>query len=225
MIDYAFGSGGYKLGERVEILTTGQRGILINETVHISGCNTYLILLPNVLKDGKMKVTNRDYLMLKKLEPGESIFEQSKELTDENSFSITGIEVDPARLQAAISEEKEFIPEIDDAADVEELFVKPGMEVWNKVYGKIMMITHVIRDIYSKELAYGAVYMVEEKEEYIVAHRYAFVPLGQKINVQSAEKRGPNFEDGRSQIETGNIERMNNYLGNTCSGAVMERTA
>ena len=215
MIDYAFGSGGYKLGERVEILTTGQRGVLINETIHISGCNTYLILLPNVLKDGKMKVTNRDYLMLKKLEPGESMFEQSKELTDDNSFSLIGIEVDAERLQAAISEEKEFIPEIDDAADVEELAVKPGMEVWNKVYGKTMMITHVIREIYSKELIYGAVYMAEDKEEYIISREYAFVPLGQKINVQSAEKRGSIFEDGRSQIEVVNIERMNNFLGNT----------
>ena len=49
MLNYEFGAGGFKLGERVEIITTGQRGILIGETVHISGCNTYQILLPKVI--------------------------------------------------------------------------------------------------------------------------------------------------------------------------------
>ena len=78
MLDYSFGAGDFKLGERVEVLLTGQRGILIEETIHVSGCNTYIVLLPNVTSGGRMKTTARDHLMLRKLEPDESIFDGKK---------------------------------------------------------------------------------------------------------------------------------------------------
>ena len=183
MLNYAFGAGGFKLGERVEILTTGQRGILINEIVHVSGCNTYLVLLPNVVREGKMMMTHRDYLMLRKLEPCESIFDGAKELTDENSFSPKGVDVNAEWIQAAASEQKEFIPEVDDAVGIEELAFLPGMEVWNKVYGKTMIISYISREIFSKQLEYGAVYMVDDKEVTSHSWAYALIPIAQKLNV------------------------------------------
>jgi hypothetical protein len=207
MIDYVFGAGGFKLGERVEILMTGQRGVLINETIHISGCNTYQILLPNVLKDGIMKTTNRDYLMLRKLETGESMFVQKKELTEDNSYSPKSDELGAEWIRAAICEQKEYIPEIDEAEGVEEIAIMPGMEVFNKIYGKIMMISHIIRDVYSKELLYGAVYMTDDKEDYALFHRYAFVPLKQKLQVPPIDKRGPIFDDSRTSIEVSSFGR------------------
>ena len=210
MINYAFGAGGFKLGERVEILTTGQRGVLIGEMVHISGCNTYQILLPGVLNDGKMKITHRDYLMLRKLEPFESMIDVSKRLTADNSFSQSSADADVERIRAAIKENKELIPEIDDAACVEEIVFQPGMEVWNKAYGKTMIINLISRDIYAKELEYGAVYMVGDKEELVFSHAGALIPLEQKLNIPSAEKTGPLFDDGRDIIKN-----RNNYIVNT----------
>ena len=212
MIDYAFGAGGFKLGERVEILTTGQRGILINEMVHISGCNTYQVLLPNVLTEGRMKNTHRDYLVLRRLKSGESIFNMAKELTDENSFMPKGVDVNAEWIRAAISEQKEFIPEIDDAVGVEEIAIQPGMEVWNKVYGKIMIITCICRDIFSKELDYGAEYMVDDKEILTFCRAYTLVPMEHKLDVPSAKKTGPLFEDGRSNIEV--RSRLNSDIFN-----------
>ena len=214
MIDYAFGAGGFKLGDRVEILTTGQRGILITEMIHISGCNTYQILLPNVLTEGKMKITYRDYLMLRKLEPGESLFDATKELTDENSFSPKGIDVNAEWIRAAVSEQKEFVPEIDDAVGVEEITIRPGMEVWNKVYGKTMIVSYICRDIFSKELEYGSLYMVDNKEELVCSRSYALIPLENKLDVPSADKFGPMFEDGRNNIVSRNkfsLDMFNRY--------------
>ena len=200
MANYAFGAGGLKLGERVEILTTGQRGILINEIIHISGCNTYQILLPNVLVDGRMKCTNRDYLMLRRLDSDESMFDAAKKLTDENSFSSKSACSDADYIRAAINAGKEFIPEIDDATGIEDIAVMPGMEVWNSVYGKTMIISYICREIFSKELVYGAVYMAGDKEEIALSHVSAFVPLERKFDLPSTEKHGPLFEDSRDRI-------------------------
>ncbi|MCL2153492.1 MAG: hypothetical protein FWH57_11150 [Oscillospiraceae bacterium] len=214
MIDYAFEAGGFKLGDRVEILTTGQRGILISEIIHISGCNTYQILLPNVLIEGKMKITYRDYLLLRKLEPGESLFDATKELTDDNSFSPKGTDVNAEWIRAAVSENKEFVPEIDDAVGSEEITIRPGMEVWNKVYGKTMIVSYIFRDIFSKELEYGSMYMEDNKEVFVCSRSYALIPLENKLNVPSAEKFGPLFEDGRDNIIFGNKfshEMFNRY--------------
>ena len=201
MLEYKFGAGGFRLGERVEILTTGQRGILIVEEVHISGCNTYDVLLPNVLTEGRMKIVCFDYLLLRGLKSDESIFDEGKDLTDENSFSPKGVDVNAEWIRTAVSEQKEFVPEIDDAVGVEDISIMPGREVWNKVYGKMMIISHIRRHIYSKELEYGAVRMEGDKSVYTYSHSYAFVPLEHKIKIASEEKSGPMFEDGRVYID------------------------
>ena len=200
MASYAFGAGGFKLGERVEILTTGQRGILICEIIHISGCNTYQILLPNVLDDGRMKSTNRDFLMLRRLKTGESMFDGAKELTEENTFSPKSDCGSADYIRAAIDEGKEFIPLIDDAAGIEDIAVMPGMEVWNHVYGKKMIVSYIYREIFSKELMYGAIYMAGDKEEIALSRVSALVPLERKFDLPSTEKHGPIFEDGRDKI-------------------------
>ena len=202
MLEYEFGAGGFRLGERVEILTTGQRGILICEIVHISGCNTYDVLLPKVLTEGRMKIARHDYLLLRELEPDESIFDKGKGLTDENSFSPKGIDVNAEWIRAAAGEQKEFVPEIDDAVGTEDISILPGMEVWSKIHGKTMIISHISRDIYSKELEYGAVRMEGDKEVYTFSHSYAFVPLEHKIKIASKDdKFGSVFEDGRVYID------------------------
>jgi hypothetical protein len=202
MEKYEFGAGGFKLGERVEILTTGQRGILIGETVHISRCNTYLVLLPTVLQYGRKKVTSRDHLILRKLEQCESMLAREKELTDENSFSPKGIDVNAEWIRSAVGEEKEFIPEVDDAVGVEEITVSPGMEVWNKVYGMTMIVSHVHRDIFSKELSYGLSYVEDDKEEHVYSNAYCFIPMEQKLNIplETERKHGAVFEEGRDSI-------------------------
>ena len=207
MKNYEFGAGGFKLGERVEILITGQRGVLIAEIVHISGCNTYLVLLPGVIKYGRKKVVNRDHLLLRKLEPDESVFDETKELTDENIFSPKGIDVNEEWICAAARSEKEFIPEIDDAVGVEEIAIRPGMEVWNKVYGMPMIVSHVYRTIFSKELVYGLVYMQDDTEEYVYSNAYGLVPMGQKIDVQldAESKMGALFEESLDNIDCKNI--------------------
>ena len=203
MESYSFGAGGFKLGERVEILTTGQRGVLVSEIVHISGCNTYQVLLPNVVSEGKMRIANRDHLMLRKLEPGESMFDGSKELTDENSFSPKGTDVDAEWIREAIKEDKEFIPEVDDAVGVEEISILPGAEVWNKMYGKTMFVSFICREIFSKELEYCATYMSDDKEIVASCRAYALIELENKININLGGKVGPLFEDGRSLIQIG----------------------
>jgi hypothetical protein len=212
MNSYKFGAGGFKLGERVEILTTGQRGILIAEMVHVSGCNTYLILLPNVVKDGKMKATYRDYLVLRKLEPDESVFDATKELTDANSFVPKGVDVNAEWIQAAVSEKKEFITEIDEAVGVEEITIAPGMEVWNKVYGLSMVVAYICREIYSKELEYGAVYMVDDREVFVNARVYALIPIRNKIDIYIDEKAGSVFEDGRDRAMAGSMFSFDSFV-------------
>jgi len=177
MANYAFGAGGFKLGERVEILTTGQRGILIGEIIHISGCNTYQILLPNVLDDGRLKSTNRDFLMLRRLKTGESLFDGAKELTEENAFSPKSDCGGADYIRAAISEGKEFIPVIDDAAGIEDIAVMPGMEVWNHVYGKTMIVSYIYREIFSKELIYGAIYSRRQRGDCAIP-RFRSRPVG-----------------------------------------------
>ena len=203
MENYSFGAGGFKLGERVEVLTTGQRGVLISEIVHISGCNTYQVLLPNVVSEGKMRIAHRDHLMLRKLEPAESMFDGSKELTDENSFSPRGMDADAEWIRAAVKDNKEFVPEIDDAAGIEEISILPGAEVWNKIYGKTMFVSYICREVYSKELAYGLTYMSDDKEMLVTSHSYALVELENKIKINLESKKGPMFEDGHDMIQAG----------------------
>lgn len=200
MANYQLGSGGFKLGERVEVLTTKQRGVLVAETVHISGCNTYQIILPGVVKDGRMRVTYRDHLMLRKLEDSESLLDPHKELTDENSLSPKGIDVNAQWIQAAIDAGKENVPEIDDAVGVEEITVPPGMEVWNKTYGMKMIVYYITRDIFSKELIYGLMYMADDREQIVFGRGYELVPLESKIEIYTDGKTGAVFEDARSML-------------------------
>ena len=203
MADYTFGAGGFQLGERVEILTTGQRGILISEIVHISGCNTYQVLLPSVFAyNSKMKTTQRDHLLLRRLEPGESLFDETKKLTDDNTFSPKGVDVNAEWIRAAVAAQKEYIPEIDDAIGVEEIAIKPGTEVWHKIYGKSMLVSLIWRDIFSKEIVYGAVYMADDKEVVTFSNVYALIPLEQKFDLPPAEKHGSVFDDGRFLLES-----------------------
>ena len=209
MHEYAFGAGGFKLGERVEIITTEQRGILICETVHISGCNTYQILLPNVLIDGRMKSAFRDYLMLRKLDSDESMLDADKKLTDENSFSPKGTDVNEAWIRDAIKQEKEFVPEVDEAVGVEEITIRPGMEVWNKNHGRTMVVSTISRDIFAKELEYGLTFMSGDYERMVFSNSYALIPLSRKFSLPSAsvEKLGSAHEDSRELIFNSRFEK------------------
>jgi len=201
MVNYEFGAGGFKLGEKVEILTTGQRGVLISEIIHVSGCNTYQILLPSVVKEGRIRITSRDYLVLRKLDSVESVYDVTKELTDENSFSPKGADVNAEWIRAAVAEGKESIPEIDDAVGVEEITIRPGMEVWNKVYGKMMMVCYICRDIFFKELEYGLMYMDDDREIFVTSGAYGLIPIENKLDVYAEHKTGALFEDSRDNIE------------------------
>jgi len=205
MSNYAFGAGGFKLGERVEILTTGQRGILVEEIVHLSGCNTYRVMLPNVTSeyDNSIKITNIDYLLLRKLKPTEAIFldDNSLVLTDDKVFSPKGTDVNPTWIETAMKEGKEPIPETDEAVGIEEITIKPGMEVWNKIYNKSMLVNYVHRIIFSKELVYGLTYMVKDKQISVEARYYALIPMSMKIDVYPAKKSGSLFDDSRIEIK------------------------
>ena len=147
MANYEFGAGGFKLGERVEILTTKHRGILIGEMIHLSGCNTYRVLLPTVKKeyDGGCKIITIDHLLLRKLEQNESILQKNSELTEDNSFMPKGTDVNAEWLLKGLSDKKEPLPEIDEAIGIENMAFKPGAEVWNKIYGFPMLLRYVYR--------------------------------------------------------------------------------
>jgi hypothetical protein len=221
MAIYEFGAGGFKLGERVEILMTGQRGVLISETIHVSGCNTYEILLPGVIRDGRMKITHRDHLILRRLELDESMLDKSKELTDENTFSPKGIDVNAEWIRAAVKEKKEFIPEVDDAIGIEEISIYPGMEVWNKKCGRFMTVSLISRDIYSKELEYCLMYMIDDREALTISHAYSLIPIEKKFSLPISEKLGSMFNEERDEIKTRKssiygartIGRTSDYIG------------
>ena len=225
MVNYAFGAGGFKLGERVEILTTGQRGILVEEVVHLSGCNTYRVMLPNVTSeyDGSIKMANIDYLLLRKLKSEEAVFlnDNSVILADDSIFSPKGTDVNPTWIETAIKEGKELIPEMDEAVGIEEIIIKPGMEVWHKIYNKIMLVNYVHRSIFSKELEYGLTYMAKDKQLSIDSRYYALIPMEMKIDVYPAStkktgKTGPLFDDSRIKIKQDiSIDDFNRFPGGT----------
>ena len=202
---YSFGAGGFKLGDRVEVLTTGQRGILTGETVHISGCNTYQVLLPNVNSDYSVKpaVKHYDYLILRKLDQNEAVFTQEENLPDEMVFSPKGMDVNAEWIKESVKAGKEPIPEIDESVGVEDIIHTPGTEVWHKVYGKPMLISYIYREIYEKELTYGLTYMIGDKQVSVCSHHYALIPLCVriKINHGGEAKWGPLFSDSFIEIE------------------------
>jgi hypothetical protein len=141
----------------------------------------------------KMKTAIYDYLLLRKLETNEAIFGESDDLTDENVFSPKGTDVNAEWVLSAIRDEKEPLPEIDEGVGVDEIKIKPGTEIWHKVYSKKMLVYFICRDIYAKELIYGLSYMEGDKEISINAHSYALIPLEQRINLftPESEKVGP----------------------------------
>ena len=210
MAKYEFGAGRFKLGERVEILTTKHRGILIGEMIHLSGCNTYRVLLPAVKKeyDGGSKIINIDHLLLRKLEQNESVLQKDSELTEDNSFMPKGIDVNAEWLLKGLSDKKEPMPEIDEAIGVEDIAFKPGAEVWNKVYGFPMLLQYIHRGIYTKELVYGLSYMADGKEVGIDSHSYGLLLMSQKIDVfpnpKPKEKVGPILSDSRLDLISNN---------------------
>jgi hypothetical protein len=210
MTKYEFGAGGFKLGERVEILTTKHRGILIGEMIHLSGCNTYRVLLPTVKKeyDGGSKIINIDHLLLRKLEQNESVLQKDGELTEDNSFMPKGTDVNAEWLLKGLSDKKEPMPEIDEAIGVEDIAFKPGAEVWNKVYGFPMLLQYIHRGIYTKELVYGLSYMADGKEVGIDSHSYGLLLMSQKIDVfpnpKPKEKVGPILSDSRLDLVSNN---------------------
>jgi len=213
---YSFGAGGFKLGDRVEVLTTGQRGILIGEIVHLSGCNTYQVLLPNVKAEysDKAAVRHYDYLILRKLEPNEAVFTEGDSLTDETIYAPKGQDVNAAWIKESAKAGKEPIPEVDEAIGVEEISHMPGVEVWHKVYNKPMLVSYIYRNIYEKELTYGLTYMVNDREVSVNSNRYALIPMQSRINVYGGEesKTGSLFDDSPIEIgygiSIGNFERF-----------------
>ena len=218
MVNYAFGAGGFKLGERVEILTTGQRGILVEEVVHLSGCNTYRVMLPNVTSeyDGSIKMANIDYLLLRKLKSEEAVFlnDNSMMLADDAIFSPKGTDVNPTWIETAMKEGKELIPEINEAVGIEEIIIKPGMEVWHKIYNKLMLVNYVHRSIFSKELEYGLTYMAKDKQLSVDSRYYALIPMEKKIDVYPEKKSGPLFDDSRIEIKRSiSIDDFNRFPG------------
>jgi hypothetical protein len=78
---------------------------------------------------------------------------------------------------------KEPIPEVDEAIGVEELTIKPGAEVWHKIYNLPMIVQWVSRYNYSKQLEYGCVYMVGDTEVAVNDVAYSFIPMEQVIDV------------------------------------------
>ena len=210
MANYEFGAGGFKLGERVEILTKKHRGILIGEMIHLSGCNTYRVLLPTVKKeyDGGSKIINIDHLLLRRLKQNESLLQKDSELTEDNSFMPKGTDVNAEWLLKGLSDKKEPMPEIDEAIGVEDIAFKPGAEVWNKVYGFPMLLRYIYREIYTKELIYGLSYMADDKEVCIDSHAYGLLLMNQKIDVfpkpNPPKKVGALFSDSRLDLISNN---------------------
>jgi len=201
-INYAFGAGGFQLGDRVEIKTTKFRGILIGEGIHLSGCNCYQVLIPRVKKDGKMTIKDCDYLILRKLEAHEAVFGTDDNLTKENTFSLEGKTVDIDLVKTAMLNDCEPIPEIDEGVGVEELSIMPGTQVWHKAYGRPMVVLLVCKNIYKKELEYGLLYMESNQEVIVFDSSYALLPMEELIEIypDDDDKRGPIFDDMRPSI-------------------------
>jgi len=201
-INYAFGAGEFRLSDRVEIKTTHQRGILIGEGLHLSGCNSFQVLIPRVKKDGKMTIKDCDYLILRKLEAHEAVFGTEDNLTEENTFSPEGKTVDIDLIKTAMLNDCEPIPEIDEGIGVEELSIMPGTQVWHKVYGRPMVVLLVCRNIYKKELEYGLLYMESDQEVIVFDSSYALLPMEELIEIYPDEddKKGPIFGDMRPAI-------------------------
>ena len=212
---YSFGAGGFKLGDRVEIMTTRQRGIIMSEIVHVSGCNSYQVLLPNVEKFDRKAIKNCDYLILRKLEVHEAVFGKEDNLTEETIFSPKGKDVNADWIKAASLDGKEPIPEIDEAIGVEEITIQPGTEVWHKLYNIPMLVIYICRDLYSKALDYGLLYVDNNKEISVCACAYTLIPLEQRLKINTDGKVGSIFSESyletRKKLMPGDFTRFGEF--------------
>ena len=203
--NYFFGAGGYKLGDRVEVMTTRQRGIIVSEIIHVSGCNTYQVLLPNVVRCDRKVIKICDHLILRKLEPNEAVFGMEDNLTEETCFSPKGSDVSAEWIRAAAREGKEPIPEVDEAVGVEEITIRPGTEVWHKSYNIPMLVIYICREYHSKALEYGLLYVDNDKEITVCAPAYALIPMERRFDIYEgvANKVGSVFDADYLYIGTG----------------------
>ena len=200
---YSFGAGGFKLGDRVEIMTTKQRGIIIGELIHISGCNSYQVLLPNVIKYDRTVIKNSDYLILRRLEAHEAVFGKEDNLTEETVFSPKGTDVSADWIRSSMLEGKEPIPEIDEAVGIDEITLLPGTEVWHKAHNIPMLVVYVCRVYNSKELEYGLLYMDKDKEVSICAKAYTLIPLERQLDINiDGGKTGSIFDESYLDIDS-----------------------
>ena len=181
--NYSFGAGGFKLGDRVEVMTTRQRGIIMSEIVHVSGCNSYQVLLPNVFRYDRTVIKNCDYLILRELEAHEAVFGKEDNLTEETVFSPKGTDVNADWIRSSSLEGKEPIPEVDEAVGVEEITIRPGTEVWHKAYNIPMLVIYIVRELHSKELEYGLLYLDKDKEISVSARAYTLIPMEQRLTL------------------------------------------
>jgi len=194
--NYFFGAGGYKLGDRVEVMTTRQRGIIISEIVHVSGCNSYQVLMPNVVRYDRRAIKICDHLILRKLESNEAVFGKEDSLTEETCFSPKGSDVSAEWIMAAALEGKEPIPEVDEAVGAEEITIQPGTEVWHKAYNIPMLVIYICREYHSKTLEYGLLYVDNDKEISVTAPAYALIPMERRLDIYEgvAHKVGSVFD-------------------------------
>jgi len=200
---YSFGAGGFKLGDRVEVMTTRQRGIIMSEIVHVSGCNSYQVLLPNVVRYDRTVIKNCDYLILRKLDAHEAVFGKEDNLTEETIFSPKGTDVNTDWIRSSSLEGKEPIPEVDEAVGVEDITIQPGTEVWHKAYNIPMLVIYIVRELHSKELEYGLLYLDKDKEISVCAKAYTLIPMEQRFSLypDGSGKVGSIFDE--SFFETG----------------------
>ena len=60
-----------------------------------------------------------------------------------------------------------------------------------------MLVTYVSRDLNSKELGYGLLYMDKDKEVSVSAHAYTLIPLERQLDIQTGSdgKKGSIFDE------------------------------
>ena len=214
---YSFGAGGLKLGDRVEVMTTGQRGIILSEIVHISGCNSYQVLLPNVRRYDRTVIKNCDYLILRKLEAHEAVYGKEDNLTEETVFSPKGTDVNAEWIKTSMLDGKEPIPEVDEAIGIDEITIQPGTEVWHKIYNISMLVVYIYRELNSKELEYGLLYMNEDKEISISARAYTLIPIERRLEISPDSDRkvgsifGESYIKSNAKFSTIDFEQFGDY--------------
>ena len=147
--------------------------------------------------DKKAVIRNYDYLILRKLEAHEAVFGKEDNLTEETVFSPKGTDVNAEWIKTSMLDGKEPIPEVDEAIGIDEIVIEPGTEVWHKIYNKSMLVVYICRELNSKELEYGLLYMEEDKEIFIYARAYTLIPIERRLEIipDSDRKVGSTFDE------------------------------